>query len=68
MTSLNLTLSLEERSGVLLASLNLCDGKDASVRAINLDMNKEMHPIFGHFFLVQEQPPPPFFGFLGANM
>lgn len=58
MISVNLTsVHLEKWSGVLLVSLKLCDGKDASVRAINFDMNKEMHPIFGNIFLMQEQCP-----------
>lgn len=38
--------------------LNLCDGKDALVRTINFDMNKEVHPIFCDIFLMQEQHSP----------
>lgn len=58
MTSVNLTLvSFKEQGGVLLGSLSLCDGKGASARTMNFDMDKEMYPGFGAIFLMQEQSP-----------
>lgn len=41
--------------------LNLSDGKGASVRTSNFNMNKEMYPILGGYLFNKRKTPPFFF-------